>query len=215
MSSVDLVGIGSYVELPGGNVTLPRGYSSILSPIVRPIPKESILMNHVVKTIHWDASGAASSPSKASSVLVSCDNGAEFCAQHVICAVPLGVLKTQSDLFSPPLPEVKVEAMKKLNFGVVNKIFLEWDAPFLTPEISEVILLWEAIDEARFPMKDRWYRKLYSFCKVSEVLFVSWIAGDEARYMESLNVKEIADTCVKILRKFLNDPTVPKPKSCI
>ncbi len=38
----------------------------------------------------------------------------------------------------PPLPEDKRQAMAKLNFGTVNKILLEYDRPFLSPDISEV-----------------------------------------------------------------------------
>ena len=59
------------------------------------------------------------------------------------------------------------------------------------------------------------YRKIYSFVKMSEVLLMAWICGDEARYMETLKMEEVSDTCTHILRQFLNDQTVPKPKHCI
>ena len=52
-----------------------------------------------------------------------------------------------------------------LVFGVVNKIFLSYEAPFLNPEISEIIVLWNKIDESATPMAERWFRKIYSFCK--------------------------------------------------
>ena len=51
--NTDLHGIGSFVELPGGNITLPRGFSSILQPIVASIPQDNILKGHAVKQIHW------------------------------------------------------------------------------------------------------------------------------------------------------------------
>jgi hypothetical protein len=58
-----------------------------------------------------------------------------------------------------PLPQAKVNAMDHLKFGVVDKIFLYFDKPFLAPEISEIILLWEdkKLDSV-LPMQDRWYR---------------------------------------------------------
>ena len=34
MAEVDLMSIGSYTELPGGNIALPQGYSSLLAPII-------------------------------------------------------------------------------------------------------------------------------------------------------------------------------------
>jgi hypothetical protein len=77
----------------------------------------------------------------------------------------LGVLRKNPELFSPPLPAAKPASMKNLVFGVVNKIFLSYEAPFLNPEISEIIVLWNKIDESATPMAERWFRKIYSFCK--------------------------------------------------
>lgn len=42
MSEIDLLEIGSYTELQGGNIILPKGYSSILHPVSKDIPKNSI-----------------------------------------------------------------------------------------------------------------------------------------------------------------------------
>ncbi len=53
MEQVDLLGIGSYTELPGGNITIPSGYSSIISTLVATIPEASVLKQHPVKQIHW------------------------------------------------------------------------------------------------------------------------------------------------------------------
>jgi hypothetical protein len=77
----------------------------------------------------------------------------------------IGVLNKNPDLFNPPLPEAKYASMKNLVFGVVNKIFLAYEKPFLNPDISEVIVLWNKVDEAATPMEERWFRKIYSFCK--------------------------------------------------
>ena len=63
--------------------------------------------------------------------------------------------------------------MNKLNFGTVNKIFLDFEFPFLSPDISEIILLWDRIDEKSVPISERWFRKVYSFSKVSETLLVN------------------------------------------
>ena len=43
----------SYTELPGGNIALPQGYSSILSPILKQIPEELILKQKPIKLIEW------------------------------------------------------------------------------------------------------------------------------------------------------------------
>lgn len=212
MSEIDLLELGSYTELQGGNIVLPSGYSSILGPVSRNIPRELILLDHAVKTINWmnnlsenspldsgisdpgndsddsdktvtdvpsvcrkkskDSSSesnnkycdsdnkisddsdnsnssafssctSSSLPSLKTSVEVICENGAKFYADHVICTIPLGVLKEKAScLFSPPLPEYKLESIEKLLFGTVDKIFLAYDRPFLNPDVTEVMLLW-------------------------------------------------------------------------
>ena len=40
-------------ELPGGNIRLPRGYTSILGPIVSGISESCIFKGYPVKHIHW------------------------------------------------------------------------------------------------------------------------------------------------------------------
>lgn len=51
MEDVDLLEMGSYAELQGGNISLPDGYSAILEPVAKHIPKSSILIRHVVTKI--------------------------------------------------------------------------------------------------------------------------------------------------------------------
>lgn len=53
MQEVDLIGIGSYTELPGGNIQLPHGYVSLLKPLIKALPANCVLKEKPVKTIHW------------------------------------------------------------------------------------------------------------------------------------------------------------------
>ena len=79
-----------------------------------------------------------------------------------------------------------------------------------------MILLWNRPPEET-PMSDKWFRKIYSFTKGNDqgTTLIGWIAGDEAKHMETLRMNVIAETCTAILKKFLADPYVPKPKSCV
>ncbi|KAH0555606.1 spermine oxidase [Cotesia glomerata] len=218
MDQVDLLEMGSYAELQGGNISLPGGYSSILQPVTKHIPKDKILLGHPVTEIRWQSPAEDESPK--SSIRVTCSNGKTITANQLICTLPLGVLKKHPTIFNPPLPQYKKEAIEKLMFGTVDKIFLEYDRPFLNPGVSEVLLLWDDTASDSEDTKDKdisktWYRKIYSFTKLSETLLLAWISGREAEYMESLTTKEISDACTMILRKFLNDPFVPLPKNCL
>lgn len=257
MNEIDLLELGSYTELQGGNILLPKGYSSILGPMTQSILPEQIVISCPVKTIHWKRKSNSkadraemamggletvdevdsddsdktvtdvpiNSPSYGNQrhrdkVKIVCDNGTEYYANHVICTVPLGVLKeNHQTLFEPELPQYKLESIDHLLFGTVDKIFLEYDRPFLNKDISEVMLIWDdtndGFGEDGASMEKTWFRKIYSFSKVSETILLGWISGKEAEYMETLSHTVVADVCTDILRKFLKDPFVPKPKSCI
>lgn len=261
MDEIDLLELGSYTELQGGNIVLPSGYSAILEPLMRHIPPENIKTNCAVKNIKWggvnisgdlvDSPGVDSgiddpgnesddsdktvidyspnatpvegcssskrdterktSPAK---VEIECENGETYQADHLICAIPLGVLKEKaSTLFVPNLPKYKTESIDRLLYGTVDKIFLYYDRPFLNPTISEVLLLWEPYSDD--DVSQNWYKKIYSFSKVSDTIILGWISGKEAEYMETLPNEVVATKCTDILRKFLNDPYVPKPQKCV
>ncbi|XP_055636709.1 peroxisomal N(1)-acetyl-spermine/spermidine oxidase [Toxorhynchites rutilus septentrionalis] len=265
MDEIDLLELGSYTELQGGNIVLPSGYSSILKPLCDTLPKENIVLSCPVQTIHWKRKGRNhsgnnntdtipeededdidsddsdktvtdvpinSNPSTSdpiedslkhctSNVQIVCKNGAIYEADHVICSIPLGVLKEHGrTMFSPSLPQFKLESIDSLLYGTVDKIFLEYDRPFLNTKISEIMFLWENVDagsdgDQEEYMKSNWFKKIYSFSKVSDTLLLGWISGQEAEYMESLSHELVAEKCTEILRRFLKDPFIPKPKRCV
>lgn len=255
MDEVDLLELGSYTELQGGNIVLPSGYSSILNPLQAALPPESIVLNCPVKTIRWKRrkSGASDKLDEIQeedeeddgndsdktitdepiakalndgNVEIICDNGDIYFSDHVICTIPLGVLKDNPQIFDPKLPDYKLESIKNLLYGTVDKIFLEYDRPFLNADISEIMLLWEpdcAGPSSEEPMdpesdeyiKKNWFKKIYSFSKVNDMILLGWISGREAEFMETLDQTTISEKCTEILRKFLKDPFVPKPKRCV
>lgn len=264
MNEIDLLELGSYQELQGGNILLPTGYSSILEPLSKDLPENSIIKNCPVKLIHWkrkktinDDMNLSSNSMKSAdlhtiveeddtyesddsdktvtefpnsslinykphNIKIECDNGNIYYCDHVICTIPLGVLKENAEtIFNPPLPQYKIEAIENLLFGTVDKIFLEYDRPFLKTEISEIMLLWDEPDNLNdFEyneeyIKENWFKKIYSFSKLSDTLIMGWISGKEAEYMENLDKTLISDKCTEILRKFLKDPCIPNPKRCV
>ncbi|XP_032664447.1 spermine oxidase [Odontomachus brunneus] len=228
MDEVDLLEMGSYDELQGGNISLPDGYSAILEPVAKHIPKNCILTKHVVTKIRWQKQKRSSisgdsteelDPKANNLVEVECENGRTIRAEHVVCTLPLGVLKrTAQDMFEPSLPAHKLEAIDRLMFGTVDKIFLEYERPFLNPSVSEVMLLWDdgrLSEVEKGDLSNTWYRKIYSFTKITDTLLLGWISGRAAEYMEKLSTTEVMEVCTTILRKFLNDPFVPTPKNCL
>jgi len=54
---------------------------------------------------------------------------ARYQADHVICTVPLGVLKAGAIRFDPPLPARQTKAIGRIGFGHMAKLALTFDAP--------------------------------------------------------------------------------------
>ncbi|UYV68839.1 PAOX [Cordylochernes scorpioides] len=202
MTEVSLVDFGSFEDLPGGNVSLSAPYEAIIHYLSSAFPPECISTHHQVSHIDWTKTN--------DHITVSCTNGATFSTNHVIVTIPLGVLKScHEDLFHPNLPEDKVEAISNLGFGVVDKIYLYYERPFLNPEVREVILLWGV--EGPSP----WYSKIFSFLRERETLLVAWLSGQEAEHMETLTDSEVAECCTSVLQRFLADPCIPLPCSVV
>lgn len=68
-------------------------------------------------------------------------------AEHVIVTIPLGVLKHEhKTLFVPPLPQRKLNAVRSLTVGTVNKIFLTYEHPWW-PENYIFFILWTDADK--------------------------------------------------------------------
>lgn len=259
MDDIDLMEMGSFQELQGGNIVLESGYSSILGPLSEKLA-DKICLDCPIKTIKWKRKKTVQSPGQLGEILedeeeesdgndsdktitdepifnsktfnsdrnvqIICDNNEIFYADHIICTIPLGCLKENQALFDPKLPTYKKESIERLLFGTVDKIFLEFDRPLLNAEISEVMLLWEpedstdcdsTTDDSDFSdhVKKYWYKKIYSFSKISDQTLLGWISGREAEFMETLDEKTISEKCTEILRIFLKDPFIPKPKKCI
>ncbi|KAK9472946.1 flavin-containing amine oxidoreductase-domain containing protein [Dipodascopsis tothii] len=77
---------------------------------------------------HADRAGAGQRPFD-----VKIANGSLIQADRVVCTVPLGVLKAGRVAFAPPLPEAKTASIRKLGFGVLNKVVLVYDRVFWDP----------------------------------------------------------------------------------
>ncbi|XP_036032877.1 peroxisomal N(1)-acetyl-spermine/spermidine oxidase isoform X2 [Onychomys torridus] len=93
--SMDLVALapfGEYTVLPGLDCTLAGGYQGLTNCILASLPKDSVVFDKPVKTIHWNGSfQEAAFPGETFPVLVECEDGTRLPAHHVIVTVPLGL----------------------------------------------------------------------------------------------------------------------------
>ncbi len=91
----------------------------LLSILARDIPANTIRFNTEVTKIVRDGENP---------IRVQVSEGQELEADFVVITCSLGVLKARTEtLFEPALPERKLEAIRKLEIGSVDKIFLEFE----------------------------------------------------------------------------------------
>ena len=103
-------------ELEGPDLILPGGYVQLVEHLARGL---TIRLGTEVTRIAHDGSG----------VRLETSQGV-VAADRVIVTVPLGVLKAETIVFDPPLPERKRKAIDRLGFGLLNKVVLKFDEPF-------------------------------------------------------------------------------------
>lgn len=205
-----------YREFPDEQITIAKGYSTVLKSLASVLPPGTIQFGKKVEKIEWTDAGETYSEAP---VHLHFEDGSVMDADHVIITVSLGVLKAGTGqgsvkckpnaLFHPPLPPYKVNAISKLGFGVVNKLFLEID-----PVDKDVVYPFLNFVFSKFgnppkgeDMKHKvpwWMRKTVSLCPIykdSHVL-LAWFAGEEALELERLSNEEIINGVSDTLTSF-------------
>ncbi|XP_047336294.1 probable polyamine oxidase 5 [Impatiens glandulifera] len=213
LDRLDFNAESEYIMFQGEEITIAKGYSSIIESLASVLPTDSIQLGKRVTKIEWRNDEYAK---KDKPIRLQFLDGSVMMADHVIVTVSLGVLKANSStLFDPPLPNFKAQAISRLGFGVVNKLFLQIQQ---LPNSNKFPFLQMAFH----PQKDSkfgnqkipwWIRKTASLCPIygKSNVVLSWFAGKEALELETLEDEEIINgfetmissfTCEKMDIKF-------------
>ncbi|CAI9753401.1 unnamed protein product [Fraxinus pennsylvanica] len=122
-----------YGGFGGAHCMIKGGYSSVVESLGEGL---GIHLNHVVTSISYCTKDSRTSDELSSKVKISTSNGKEFHGDAVLVTVPLGCLKAETIKFSPPLPQWKYLSIKRLGFGVLNKVVLEFPEVFWDDSID-------------------------------------------------------------------------------
>ncbi|XP_015439431.1 PREDICTED: spermine oxidase-like [Dufourea novaeangliae] len=144
-------------------------------------------------------------------VTIKTKDGSKYTASHVIFTPSLGVLKEKHEtMFTPILPGRKQHAIKGLNIGTVNKIFLEFPHRWWQEDCTAFSLIWSKEDKKKFleshGQEREWLCDVFAFIPVDYQprVLCAWISGKYAKHIELLSDSNVSDGLHLLLETFLN-----------
>ncbi|XP_013105025.2 protein anon-37Cs [Stomoxys calcitrans] len=190
-------------------IYIPTGMNSILHDIIMSIDRENLLIGRPVGEIKWFG------PNRDNKKSVNCLDGSVINADHIICTLPLGVLKTfAGHMFKPTLPVEKIKAINNLGFGSPVKIYFEYKKPLRPWFLANVRPLWSAEER----LQDRhWTKQVVEISRLPSSTRVLEITIGGAYYdeIEKLPDPEVIDEITKLLRAVLKNPKIPFPSEVL
>jgi len=185
---------------------IPNGLEHILHTIQKNINSKHLHLGKPVGQISWNDRNKA---------LVSCMDGSKFYADHVICTIPLGVLKNFSRLmFRPMLPLEKEHAIKSLGFGNPVKIYFEFSKNINRWFIANLRFV---VSNINFKTERKWSDSIIEISKLpsSDRVLEIFVGGGYYEEIEKLPDAELINEVIKFLRKYSKIDTVPYPTSIL
>lgn len=128
-------------------------------------------------------------------------NTNEFKCDYVIVTVSIGVLKSGIINFIPSLPSQKINSMKNIKMGVLNKLVLEFPKVF-----------WEDVDVINYvsDIKGVWNETFNLNPVLNKPILVMFTAGDFAKKMETWDDNLIIKSAMNTLQKIYGT-NIPNP----
>lgn len=189
-----------------------RGFRTILDVLLNKYPDASkelpveIHLKKEVESLKWGTKKPGLDSGNPL-VQIKCKDGSLFAAKSVIITVSLGVLKERhNQLFNPPLPIEKVNAINNLQLCVLDKIYIEFTKPWWPKHALSLNILWEKEDKAKFSVEEQWVTEVSGFLTVEHHpnLLLGWIYGEGAKKMEKISEEQVKATVIKMLELFFS-----------
>ncbi|WPH02613.1 Hypothetical protein R9X50_00547800 [Acrodontium crateriforme] len=201
---------GKHSEIIGGYTQLPRGLMNVPT-------KLDVKFERVVESIHYDDGESGNS----SITKVVCTDGEIIEADQVVITTPLGVLKSDMVDFDPPLPRWKQSAIKRMGFGLLNKVILLYDKPFWDEDRDMFGLLNEpeahnSLNPADYARKRGRFYLIWNASKTSgRPMLIALMAGNAAFDVEQTDTPTLLNEVNARLSSVFHDRVVPAPLEVI
>lgn len=165
----------------GDHSMIAEGYGTLAEAVAETL---DISFNCEVKSIRVDVWSGR--------VTVVTADGTSHEADFVICTLPLGVLKSRSVSFYPPLSQKKMESIHNVGFGCLNKIVLSFSHVF-----------WDTVDFIGHAAETRGHFVLFAdLSRMStKPCLVAMVGGSFSSSLEKLTDNAIVQRIMTVLRR--------------
>ncbi|KAL2548882.1 protein FLOWERING LOCUS D [Forsythia ovata] len=179
-------------DMGGEHCFLPGGNGRLVEALVENVP---VLYEKTVQAINYGSDG----------VQVFSGNQV-YEGDMALCTVPLGVLKSGSIKFVPELPQRKLDAIKRLGFGLLNKVAM------LFPEVfwgTDLDTFGHLTDD---PSCRGEFFLFYSYATVAGgPLLIALVAGEAAHKFETMPPPDAVERVLQILKDIYEPQGIKVP----
>ncbi|XP_017153979.1 protein anon-37Cs [Drosophila miranda] len=194
-------------------IYVPTGLDNIVDELSQRLGKEQLQTGKPVGQIQWTPSALGHRNS------VGCLDGSLYNADHIICTLPLGVLKNFAGiLFRPSLPQEKMMAIRNLGFGSPVKIYLSYNLPIRLWLRRNLRPLGTLINRVADPQAERsWTQQVVEISQVpsSQHVLEVRVGGGYYEEIEKLPDARLLEQITTLLRKCISNPLVPYPQGML
>ncbi|KAK3025909.1 hypothetical protein RJ639_042382 [Escallonia herrerae] len=180
-------------DMGGDHCFLPGGNGRLVQALAENVP---IVYEKTVHTIRYGSDG------------VQVVAGSQiFESEMALCTVPLGVLKSGSIKFIPELPQRKLDGIKRLGFGLLNKVAMLFPHVFWGTDLDTFGHLSDD------PSRRGEFFLFYSYATVAGgPLLIALVAGEAAHKFESMPPTDAVSRVLQILKGIYEPQGIDVPE---
>ncbi|CAM0903377.1 unnamed protein product [Alopecurus aequalis] len=180
-------------DMGGDHCFLPGGNGRLVQALAENVP---IVYERTVHTVRYGGDG----------VQVVVNGGQVYEGDMALCTVPLGVLKNGGIKFVPELPQRKLDSIKRLGFGLLNKVAMLFPHVFWSTDLDTFGHLTEN------PSCRGEFFLFYSYATVAGgPLLMALVAGEAAHNFEATHPTDAVSSVLQILRGIYEPQGVEVP----
>ena len=183
----------------------PLGTSALVSGLITPPNKKPINISYSKKV------SSISYGAKNGLVSVTTSDGSVFSAPYVICSVSLGVLKSKSISFSPPLTAAKTQALTDMIMGNLERIVMVFSFNFWDPSGDNDLQASWLNRLTPDPSTSYWAEFFTPYNSLKRNVLIGWNSGSTAIKSMSMTDDELLSSAMDALADMFPSVVIPQP----